>query len=357
MTQDDQFHQYGYDHYLKAPKGKTAGVIRPRRKSAKEKFMARFENPVFATIALLSVGVIFAGVLVMSYPSGPDDEKDIPIVTADLRPVKVQPGSRGGMKVPYSDSTVLSDVGRDSDGWERDPGVENLLASVEETLASKEEELARATENALPVGVSTADKGLGKGEAQESKKQQADPAILLQKIEKPSADVSAQNESAESDERPKLHAAATSPETIDFVKSVLDKDEKPDQEAAKAVSAPKTVPPKEAPAKIARVPAADILSKIEPAAGAASPAVDLVKGTYYVQLASIKVRDRADGEWKKFQAKYAPLMRADYRVQAANLGERGVFYRIQAGPFSKAQANKICDSIKAQKPGGCLVVK
>ncbi|MCB1721141.1 MAG: SPOR domain-containing protein [Alphaproteobacteria bacterium] len=39
------------------------------------------------------------------------------------------------------------------------------------------------------------------------------------------------------------------------------------------------------------------------------------------------------------------------------MGERGTYYRIQAGPMSRASASDICDSIKAQKPGGCLVTQ
>lgn len=152
MPQDDQFHQYGYDHYLKNPKGPSVGTggIRPRRKGAKEKFMARFENPVFATIALLTAGAVFAGILVMSYPSGSDREEDIPIVAADLRPVKMAPYERGGMDVPYRDSTVLADVGRDGGEWAQDSGIENLLAPPEEDMASKEEALARATDEDMP---------------------------------------------------------------------------------------------------------------------------------------------------------------------------------------------------------------
>ena len=57
------------------------------------------------------------------------------------------------------------------------------------------------------------------------------------------------------------------------------------------------------------------------------------------------------------KAKYNVLSQEKFRVQEASVNS-GTFYRIQAGPMSKANANNICDSLKqAGKPGGCLVVK
>jgi hypothetical protein len=51
------------------------------------------------------------------------------------------------------------------------------------------------------------------------------------------------------------------------------------------------------------------------------------------------------------------LSGAEYRVQRADLGAKGVFFRIQAGPMSKDSAKSVCDAIKASKPGGCVIVQ
>jgi hypothetical protein len=77
-----------------------------------------------------------------------------------------------------------------------------------------------------------------------------------------------------------------------------------------------------------------------------------------VQLASITSRSAADAEWKKLQSAFsAQLSASSFRVQEANLGEKGTYFRIQAGPYTEAQAKSVCESIKAQKPGGCLIVR
>lgn len=78
---------------------------------------------------------------------------------------------------------------------------------------------------------------------------------------------------------------------------------------------------------------------------------------YFVQLSSIRDQDNAGSEWQKLQASYPQLSGQGHRVQKAELGERGTFYRVQSGPLSKDDATKLCDSIKSQKPGACLVVR
>ena len=105
--------------------------------------------------------------------------------------------------------------------------------------------------------------------------------------------------------------------------------------------------------KEAPPPEAKAAAKIESAAGTtASKAI--TPGGYYVQLASVKSVSGAAGEYKKMQVKYPSLSSVDFRTQEANLGEKGIFHRIQAGPMSKASATEICMGIKA-KGGSCLV--
>jgi hypothetical protein len=81
-------------------------------------------------------------------------------------------------------------------------------------------------------------------------------------------------------------------------------------------------------------------------------------GSYYAQLASVQTRVQAEDTWKALQQKFpGDLSTKSFRVEEADLGERGIYYRIQAGPFEMSEARKLCDSIEAKKPGGCLVVK
>src|SRR5690606_2405005 len=112
-----------------------------------------------------------------------------------------------------------------------------------------------------------------------------------------------------------------------------------------------------APAKQEPASEEKAAAKAEPAAGAATAAPAAIEsGTHFVQLASIQDSSKAASEYKKMQAKYGALAGMGYRLQEAQIAGKGTFYRIQAGPVSKAAAEKACAAIKTQNPGGCLVV-
>ena len=98
---------------------------------------------------------------------------------------------------------------------------------------------------------------------------------------------------------------------------------------------------------------------VKPAPEAAIvPAPKPVAGGYYIQLGSVKTNLGAQSEWKKIIAKYPnQLSGFSHRVEKADLGEKGIFYRIQAGPLNKDKATRVCNDIKKINPGACLVKK
>lgn len=384
MTKDNHFQQYGYDHYLKSPK-------RPREDGfSDEEPRSRFRaGPGVMTLALLLTGAVFATVIVTSYPSGDSKRGEIPIVKADLRPVKTAPDEPGGMDIPNRDSTILARVG-EAPVQGAPEQIENLLESPDAAMMSREEAIESAMAEAE---YRSPDEGL----TPEPPPPEVTPADVLQKIEEPPP--------AETALAAPLHEAGTSPETKDFVMSALEKA----KDAEAAVAAPKPAleikqaeikdaadsakaaaneamasavpsetglaspaPVIEQPEVIASAPSAPVESlieapsaeaeevqAIEPASGMASPApkINAAPGGYYVQLASVPNRAGTEGEWKKLQKKFGSIIGGmKYRVQEASLGERGTFYRIQAGPISKDSAEDICREVKAAS-GGCLVVK
>lgn len=76
-----------------------------------------------------------------------------------------------------------------------------------------------------------------------------------------------------------------------------------------------------------------------------------------IQLASVPNPDQATGEWKRLRHKYANAL-ADLAltVETADLGAKGVYHRVQAGPFAdKASAQAKCAELKAEG-AACLVV-
>ncbi len=84
----------------------------------------------------------------------------------------------------------------------------------------------------------------------------------------------------------------------------------------------------------------------------------LAAGNYFVQLASVRSDDSARQEWARLQ-KAHPALLGDLAlaVQRADLGGRGIYYRIRTGPFpNRATAQDMCGQIKAAKLA-CLVVR
>lgn len=279
---------------------------------------------VTVTAAVLLLGVVIAS----SYP-GSDEQAaadSVPIVRADAGDYKVRPDNPGGMEIPYRDSTVFSS------GDQAAPGTENILAddSAEEPV-SRDAAFAGLNTNADQPGGAPVAEVPPRGELSR-----------VEPILPPSNEELVQQ--AIGTDQPSAAQAGSGTETA----------------AALPMPEPTTPAPVEegAPAPVAKAetPAAepkDEAPAVEPAAG--TTAAKVTPGGSYVQLASVKDPSGAAREYKKMQAKYSALSGVDYRTQAADLGAKGTFHRIQAGPMSKESAGKVCAAIKSAG-GSCLVV-
>jgi len=331
--------------------------------------MAGLRNsPLLSTFGVVAAGAVFAFAVYSFYPSSEDEMDAVPIIKAEAVPIKMEPSESGGMEIPFQDSTIF-----DADRMAASGGgkIENLLdpsanmdepamdkdsllaeqngaerssemANITESPAFKAAEPAEADNNELsaPSEEAVAEEVPVQNILAEETKPESAPveevAAVEPKTEAPveveSSIVAEAQASATATASPSMSEAGQSPETLAFVRSVLEK--KDAEKTATSGAAPESV---------------------EPAAG--------VEGNYagakthYVQLASISERGRADAEWEKLKKDMAAIPgSSSYRVEEANL-DKGTFFRIQAGPYSEAQAKDICDAIKAQKPGGCLVVR
>lgn len=112
---------------------------------------------------------------------------------------------------------------------------------------------------------------------------------------------------------------------------------------APAAPAARQVAPSAPPAKVASLP---------PAANTAA------SGSYRVQLGAVRSQDAAQKEWGRLQTANKDLLgRLGLNVSQANLGERGTFYRIQAGPVGDQQAaTELCTKLKARNVS-CIIVR
>jgi hypothetical protein len=79
-------------------------------------------------------------------------------------------------------------------------------------------------------------------------------------------------------------------------------------------------------------------------------------GGWRVQVASVKNEDVAKSTWARLQSAHGDVM-ANLRMQAVrvDLGDKGVWYRVQAGPLDEKQAHSICGTLKGRKTD-CVAV-
>ena len=89
---------------------------------------------------------------------------------------------------------------------------------------------------------------------------------------------------------------------------------------------------------------------------ATTPAVAGGAG-YVVQLASFRSEVEAAGEFRRLQSRHPQLVGAlQQRIQRADLGASGTFYRLGVGPLgNKDQASRLCNSLIAAGEKDCLV--
>lgn len=221
--------------------------------------------------------------------------QEVPMVKAEKAPVKVRPADPGGMEVPNQDKLVYNRVEQGS----VKPEVEHLLPQP-----NQPRELPRTSADPLGDGMTPLPPPLPDA---------ARPVDTV-KVTPPPA---APTEAPKAAEPPKPTSAPVAP-----VAKV---------EPTKPVEAPKPAP--------------------TPAAPAASA------GAWQVQLGALKDEAGAEQAWQRAVKTAPELGKLNHEVIRADLGAKGVFYRLRAGNFSaREQANSLCEGLKA-KGVGCVVAQ
>ena len=126
-----------------------------------------------------------------------------------------------------------------------------------------------------------------------------------------------------------------------------------------AETAPELITPEEEPAiRIAAVqpvvdsgPASIVETAVAPTSRFAA------NGDFQVQLSALRSEDAAHTAWSRIQSSAPDLfVGANLDIQRADLGARGVFYRLRVGSFSdRAAAKGFCADVKATGKD-CMVV-
>jgi len=139
----------------------------------------------------------------------------------------------------------------------------------------------------------------------------------------------------------------------------------PQTRTANAALSPPPAPATPAPAAAApttrSLALAPTTTQATPAPTTPAPATptrtaSVESGSYVVQVASQRSEADAQASYKALQQKY-PSVLGSYQVMVrrADLGDKGVYYRAQVGPFQTAeQAQELCSSLKSAG-GQCIV--
>jgi len=79
---------------------------------------------------------------------------------------------------------------------------------------------------------------------------------------------------------------------------------------------------------------------------------------YMVQLSAVRTEKAALGEWKRLSKKHPDVLGSlESVIQRADLGSRGIFYRVRGGWIqNRADAKSICGELKRRNVG-CIIVK
>jgi hypothetical protein len=258
----------------------------------------------------------FAGLIYYAYSKGREagSSSVAPIIRAGDGPTKVRPEQPGGMQVPNQDKEVYGRVSPN----------QNSGARVENLLPPPEQPLPRTVLRQMPEPPT----GHILGPATAPPMPPPPPIANLNPPPAPEPAPPSAAAPAASPPPPAPPAATRSP---------------PPPPPARAAAPPPAAPTPQPAAQTAAV---------SPAAG--TPAA---RG-YRVQLVALRSEQLALAEWEKLKKANPDLFNGlSPNVVRADLGEKGIYYRLQAGPLAgAAQASDLCEKAKSRKLG-CIVVR
>ncbi len=276
------------------------------------------------------------------------------LIKADNGPVKTAPENPGGMQVPNQDKQVFERL----TGRQMGQGtatVENLLPPPEQPVPQQP-----LPADPAPAQAPVAPAVPGIVAALPPATPQAAPAT-------PAAPAAAAPAAPATAAKPAANAPAATAPAAAAPPAVAAAPLQPVTPAPAAQSAPAsaqqqtaaagprqlTVPTTPAPAAAPATTTA--AATPAPKAAAATPAAG---GSWRIQLSSVRSEADADKEWRRLKGKHPdPLNPLSARYVRVDLGEKGIWWRVQAGPVGdKPAAEAACTKLKAQGQG-CTVVQ
>jgi hypothetical protein len=348
----------------------------PERKE-RTRFLRQGLPLLVLTMAI--VGLVVLGWIAYKEGQG-TDEGEVPLIKAEAGPFKVKPKDPGGMEISNTDKGVYDIISN------TDVPDEEAALQIERVVPMPEEPMAREEMNPL---YEPEDTPLYQFEGVGSVEQEGVPQIVMpgEEGQVPAVDLVPEDVSPS----PEQHAEAMPDFATEAPKVVLPEEDEvaaitqDNKESDKYVPIPRRAPmsvkkieleeaveeapkevkttkqpekktSKEVEKKIAALPIPKSM-QYKQKREAKKHTASVNSGGYKVQLGSYRSESQAKDGWKMLSRKFSRDLRTlDYNVEKANLGAKGVFYRLQAGPLSSdSKARSICKTLIAQKQG-CIVV-
>ena len=281
---------------------------------------AERRRSVWPALLVVAAATAFGGVIWFAYQNAKDTSGSggPPLIKAEEGPVKVKPDQPGGQEIPFQDSTVYDRLGGKS---AEQPQMEKLLPPPETPV----QRVPPPTQPA-PSAEATA--------PQASQPPASPPDILAppKPVQPQPAPI------ASAAPVPSAPAPSVSPPANASGTSRLPA---PQADPIGALAAAALASPPPAQAKPAAMPAE------KPATG----------GDYRIQIGAVKTADAVPQEWARLKHRF-PETLSQLKVSSdkVEVGSKGTFFRIKAGPLDESAAKSACDHLKAQGVG-CIVVK
>lgn len=299
--------------------------------------------------------------------------EDVPLIKASDEPFRVRPDEPGGMPIPHRDKQVFEALrGKDDEPHAVKPAplpeqpqtpevataapvqpAEDIARQREQLLAQKEHPTKNVEELVSPAVVPA---------------EPVKPVVVAKpepiKPVEPAPMAAAKPEPVVKTEAPKpIAAAPVAPKETATTTVVKEAAPTPAVTARQeAVPAPKAVSggaatshtqTKTVAGPFAVTSTFDKVSVVEEKAPAV-PRASGGGGNKRAQLAALKSEAEANAMWSRIQGKYPSFTSGkSLHVERADIPGKGVFYRLQVGPFSdSAEVKQFCQSIGQS---GCLV--
>tara|TARA_Y100001960_G_C14698141_1_gene840131 strand:+ start:239 stop:1138 length:900 start_codon:yes stop_codon:yes gene_type:complete len=241
----------------------------------------------------------FAGALWFAYEQGVRKSLEVtpPLIKADNGPVKVPPDDPGGLEVPHQDKEIYERLA----GGEASDQEEATLRPEAEKPVPKEELLA-ATSNEENIGRAT--------------------TIRVPPLPK-----------------------------VSGVDPVVAEAKSVESETVRKTSEPQSN-------KVSPPLAVSIVPKSVGSKSSERQKTFASVNGYRVQLGAYRSAEAAESDWSRLRTRQKSLLGSlDHVIIRVDLGERGIYYRLQAGLFDGLRAARtICNKLKERRLG-CLVAR